>query len=112
MVKTVKEGLTRDGGEEDEDEDEDRRWEPESAFGRIHEELATKFREDQIDEVIAEFREISRALDDKGIVDKGVLLGMLYSFTGSMRHLDQLGVFLGEEIERHRSVMEKMRVES
>ncbi len=112
VVKTVKEGLTRDGGEEDEDEDEDWRWEPESAFGRIHEELAAKFREDQVDGVIAEFREISRALDDKGIVDKGVLLGMLYSFTGSMRQLDQLGVFLGEEIERHRGVMEKMRVES
>ena len=108
VVKTVKDGLTRDSGEED--EDEDRRWEPESAFGRIHEELVAKFREDQLDEVIAEFREISRALDDKGIVDKGVLLGMLYSFTGSMRQLDQLSVFLGEEIERHKGVMEKMRV--
>jgi len=110
VVKTVKEGLTRDGGEEDEDEDEDWRWEPESAFGRIHEELAAKFREDQVDGVIAEFREISRALDDKGIVDKGVLLGMLYSFTGSMRQLDQLGVFLGEEIERHRGIQREARL--
>lgn len=101
VVKTVKEGLTRDGGEED--EDKDRRWEPESAFGRFHEELAAKFREDRVDEVIAEFREINRALDEKGIVDKGILLGMLRSFTGSMRQLDQVSVFLGEEIESNSS---------
>src|SRR5260370_25742493 len=70
VVKTVKDGLTRDSGEED--EDEDRRWEPESAFGRIHEELVAKLRKDKLDEVIAELGEISRALENKGIVDEGV----------------------------------------
>jgi hypothetical protein len=96
-MKTVQEGLMReDGGE-------DTRWEPESAFGRIHNEQAAKYSkltEDTPDKLIAGFREIIEVLDSDGIVDKGVLLSMLHSFTATQGHLGQLHTFLAEEIER------------
>jgi hypothetical protein len=95
VMKTVKEGLTsEDGGG-------DTRWEPESAFGRIANELAarySKLSEDASDKLIAGFREILEALDSDGIVDKRALLPMLHSFTATQVHLGQLHTFLAEEI--------------
>lgn len=95
VMKTVKEGLTR------EDEEGDTRWEPGSAFGRIHNELAAKYsklKEDAPDKLIAGFREIVEELDSDGIVDKRVLLSMLHSFTATQVHLRKLHTFLAEEI--------------
>jgi hypothetical protein len=100
VIKTVKEGLTWGEGEED------TQWELESAFGRIRDELAveySKFAADETDKLIAEIREIIETVDDKKIVNKGVLLDMLYSLTGTMSYMDQLGVFLAGEIEKHKS---------
>lgn len=95
VMKTVKEGLTsEDGGG-------DTRWEPESAFGRIHKELAAKYSTlsgDASGKVIAELREIIETLDSKGFVDKRVLLSMLHSFTATQVSLDELHSFLAEEI--------------
>ena len=95
VMQTVKEGLPR------EDEEGDPRWEPESAFGRIHNELAakhSKLTEDVPEKLIARFREIVEALDGDGLVDKGVLLSMLHSFTATQVHLGLLLSFLAEEI--------------
>lgn len=96
VMKTVKEGLaSEDGGG-------DTRWEPESAFERIHNELAAKFSkltEDAPDKLITEFREIVEALDSDGIVDKGVLLSMLHSFTATQVSLEHLHTFLAEEMD-------------
>ena len=108
VVKTIEEGLTQDDGEED------TRWEPESAFGRMRNELAAKFSnptEDETDKVIAELREIVETLDSRGVLDKGVLLSMLRSFVGTVRQLDQLNTFLVEEIERHKGVKVSIREE-
>jgi hypothetical protein len=101
MIKTVKEGLTRGEVEED------TTWEPESAFGRIRDELAmeySKLAEDETGRIIAEFREIIETLDNKDIVDKGILLGMLHSLTETMISMVQLSEFLVVEIERYKSV--------
>ncbi len=95
VMKTVKEGLTRV------DEEGDTRWEPESAFGRINNELAMKYSkitEDAPDKLIAGFREIVEALDSDGLVDIRVLLSMLHSFTVTKTYLDRLCIFLAEEI--------------
>jgi hypothetical protein len=95
VMQTVKEGLTR------EDEEGDTRWEPESAFGPIHNGLAAKYSkltEDATDKLIARFREIVEVLDGDGLVDKEVLLSMLHSFTATQVHLDRLHTFLAEEI--------------
>jgi len=95
VMKTVKEGLTRkDGGG-------DTRWEPESAFGCIHNELAAKYSkltEDAPAKLIGGFREIVEVLDGDGLVDKRVLLSMLHSFTATQVHLGRLHAFLAEEI--------------
>jgi hypothetical protein len=99
VIKTVKEGLTQG--------DEDTTWEPESAFGRIRDELAMEYSKlagDETGRIIAEFRETIETLDNKEIVDKGILLDMLYSLTGTMSSLDQLSEFLVVEIERYKSV--------
>ncbi len=101
VIKTVKEGLTRGEGEED------TTWEPESAFGRTRDELAmeySKFAGDKTGRIIAEFTETIETLDNKEIVDKGILLGMLYSLTSAMSSMDQLSEFLVVEIERYKSV--------
>jgi hypothetical protein len=103
VMKTVKEGLLGEDGEVE------MRWEPKSAFGRIRKELATKFREDEIDKVITELREIIEMLDSKGMVDKGTLFGMLHSFTSTMRYMDQLSVFLAGEMKGHKRVEESVR---
>ena len=95
VMKTVKEGLTR------EEEEGDTRWEPESAFGRVHNELTAKFSklsEGAPDKLIAGFREIVEVLDSDGLVDKRVLLSMLHSFTATQVRLGQLHTFLAEEI--------------
>jgi len=101
VVKTIEEGLTLDDGEED------TQWEPESAFGRIRNELAAKFSnpaENETEKVIVELREIIETLESRGILDKGVLLSMLRSFVGTVRQLDRLNTFLVEEVERHKGV--------
>jgi hypothetical protein len=101
VVKTIEEGLTQDGGEED------TQWEPESAFGRIRNELDAKFSnpaENETEKVIVELREIIEMLESKGILDKGILLSMLRSFVGTVRQLDRLNTFLVEEVDRHKGV--------
>jgi hypothetical protein len=101
VIRTVKEGLTRG------DEDEDTTWEPESAFGRIRDELAIEYSEHARDEtgrIIAEFREIIETLDNKEMVDKEIVLAMLYSLTNTMSFMNQLNDFLVVEIERNKSI--------
>ena len=101
VIRTVKEGLTRG------DEEEDTTWEPESAFGRIRDNLAIEYSEHARNEtgrIIAEFRETIEILDNKEIVDKEIVLAMLYSLTSTMSFMDQLSEFLVVEIERYKSV--------
>ena len=101
VMRTVKEGLTRG------DEEEDTKWEPESAFGLIRDELAIEYGEHTRDEsgrIIAEFREIIETLHSKALVDKEKVLTMLYSLTRTMSFMDQLSEFLVVEIERYKSV--------
>ena len=96
VMRTVKEGLTRG------DEEGDTTWEPESAFGRIRDELAIEYGEHARDEsgrIIAEFGEIIETLDNKEIVDKEILLAMLYSLTSTMSFMNQLSEFLVVEID-------------
>jgi len=103
VIRTVKEGLTRG------DEEKDTKWEPESAFGRIRDELAIEYGEHARDEsgrIIAEFREIIETLDNKEIVDKEILLAMLYSLTSTMSFMNQLSEFLMVEIERYSALRE------
>ncbi len=95
VMRTVEEGLSRKDGE-------DNRWEPESAFGRIRYELDEKFSkstEDAFDRVIAELREIIGTLDSRGIVERGLLLAILHSFTATKDNLERLNTFLSEELE-------------
>lgn len=96
IVKTVMEGLTRKDGTGNQ-------WEPGAAFGRIRNELDTKFgdvSEDKAGEVIAELRATIDVLDSRETVDKGELLSMLRSVSASHVHLDRLSDFLTEELER------------
>jgi hypothetical protein len=100
VMKTVKEGLAREGG------GGDTRWEPESAFERIHNELAAKYSKlsgNPTGKVISKLREIIETLDSKGFVDKRVLLSMLHSFTATQVSLDQLHTFLAEEMDGYKS---------
>ena len=95
VMRTVNEGLAR--------VDEDTTWEPEIAFGRIHDKLASVYSEqaiDEVSEIVSEFRDIIETLDRKEIVDKEKVLAMLYAFTGKMNSMDQLNEFLAIEIER------------
>jgi hypothetical protein len=64
----------------------------------------SKFAGDKTGRIIAEFTETIETLDNKEIVDKGILLGMLYSLTSTMSSMDQLSEFLVVEIERYKSV--------
>ena len=62
---------------------------------------------DETGKIIAEFRETIEKLDNMRIAEKGILLGMLYSFTGTMSSMDQLSEFLVVEIERYKSAEAK-----
>ena len=99
VMRTVNEGLAR--------VDEDTTWEPEPAFRRIHDKLATEYSEqatDEVGEVVNEFRDIIETLDRKDIVDKEKVLAMLYGFTSKMNLMDQLREFLVVEIERYNNI--------
>ena len=101
VIRTVKEGLTRS------DEEEDTSWEPESAFGRIRDKLNIEYNEharDVTGKIIAEFRETIETLDSKEIVNKEIVLAMLYSLTSTMSFMDQLSDFLVGEIGRYKSI--------
>jgi hypothetical protein len=101
VIRTVKEGLTRG------DEEEGTTWEPESAFERISDKLATEYSQHATEDVsamIAEFRETIVALENKEIIDKEKVLAMLYSFTSKMGFMDQITKFLGGEIDRQRAI--------
>jgi hypothetical protein len=101
VIRTVREGLTR------EDEEGDTKWEPESVFERIRDKLAIEYSEhtrDETGKMIAEFREIIETLDSNEMVDKEKVLIMLYSLTHTMSFMDQLSEFLAVEIERYKSV--------
>ncbi|HWZ18692.1 MAG TPA: hypothetical protein VNW73_07840 [Ktedonobacteraceae bacterium] len=99
VMRTINEGLAR--------VDEDTTWEPEPAFRRIHDKLATEYSEqatDEVSEVVNEFRDIIETLDRKDIVDKEKVLAMLYGFTSKMNLMDQLREFLVVEIERYNNI--------
>ena len=99
VMRTVNEGLAR--------VDEDSVWEPEPAFERIHDKLATRYSEratDEVSEIVNEFRDIIETLDRKEIVDKEKVLAMLYAFISKMNVMDQLPEFLVVEIERYKNI--------
>src|SRR5258708_37339805 len=103
-MKAIEERLSMEDGADTE-------WEPEAAFGRIRNQLDTRFRkhtEDETGRVIAKLREVIEALDGRGMIKKRVLLGMLGYLTAANTHLAQLRTFLTEELERHRSIEEKL----
>jgi len=99
VMRTVNEGLAR--------VDEDTAWEPEPAFRRIHDKLATEYSEqatDEVSEIVNEFRDIIETLDRKEIVDKEKVLAMLYGFTSKTNLMVQLCEFLMVEIERYNNI--------
>jgi len=99
VMRTVNEGLAR--------VDEDSTWEPEPAFKRIHDKLATEYSElatDEVSKIVDEFRDIIETLDRKNIVDKEKVLAMLCAFTSQMNLTDQLPEFLVVEIERYNNI--------
>ena len=105
VMRTVKEGLTRG------DEEGDTTWEPESAFRRIHDELAYEYSEqarDDTGKIIAEFRETIEALESKEMINKEIVLAMLLSLTNKMNSVNQLHDFLAVEIERYKNVEMKI----
>lgn len=76
------------------------RWEPESAFRRIHDQLDAQWEESADSSTIAsQAREIINILDKEGMVDKEVLLFLLHSVTASRASLEGLSTFLAEELE-------------
>ena len=73
IMKAIEERLSMEDGADTE-------WEPEAAFGRIRNQLDTRFRkhtEDETGRVIAKLREVIETLDGRGMIEKRVLLGML-----------------------------------
>jgi hypothetical protein len=102
IMKTIEDRLRMEDGE----------WEPEGAFGRICEELEARFdkrTEGETDRIIAELREVIERLDSEGMVDKRALLDMLGRFTAVHTHLAMLSAFLVEELEKSRSVSERIK---
>ena len=99
VMRTVNEGLSR--------VDEDSTWEPEPAFERIYEKLATDYRRqatNELSKIVDEFRDIIETLNRKNIVDKENVLAMLYAFASQMNLMDQLPEFLAIEIERYKDI--------
>ena len=104
IMKTIEERLSMEDGADTE-------WEPEAAFGRIRNQLDTRFRkhtEDETGRIIAGLKEVIETLDGRGMIEKRVLLGMLGHLTAANTRLDQLSTFLAEELERSRSLEEKL----
>jgi hypothetical protein len=98
ITKTVEEGLTEQDGQ-------DTKWEPETAFRGICQELERKFSpltQDKREEILTELRVIIEVLDRKGIVDKGALLLLLNSLVRTRDHLGHLAKFLDKELEIHK----------
>ena len=98
VTKTVEEGLTRQ-------DEENTKWEPETAFRGICQELDRKFSpltQDKREEILTELRVIIEVLDRKGIVDKGALLLLLNSLRRTRNYLSYLGKFLDKELEIHK----------
>jgi len=100
MMKTIEERLSME-------DRADAGWEPEAAFGRIRNQLDTKFSkhtEDETGMVVAELREVIETLDSRGMIEKKVLLGMLGHLTAANTYLAQLSAFIIEELEGCRSI--------
>jgi len=77
-------------------------WEPEEAWQDIHSELVARFNEateSAIAQVKAGCQTIITELDAEGLVDKDVLLTLLYSITSTKPYLEQLTVYLAKEID-------------
>ena len=82
----------------------DAEWEPEAAFGRIRNQLDTRFSkptEDETGRIIAGLREVIETLDSGGMIEKKVLLGMLGYLTARVLpgHLLKLLDVLANDIE-------------